>query len=156
MKKWSRKKGIAIALSFTGAILLMARFGTSGNVAQTAPNHAEKELRTRHYRATPQEIAQQIQTTIPALKTYGSNWKIINSSTRKNRIEQITEIKCEVPVLFFTDDLVITIKDSDKDNTFSAVDVRSASRVGKSDMGENRRHVLQLLRNLDKIESVAP
>jgi uncharacterized protein (DUF1499 family) len=47
----------------------------------------------------------------------------------------------------FTDDIVVTVN---AEQGGVVLDVRSAARMGKSDMGENRRHVLQLLAALDE------
>lgn len=56
-------------------------------------------------------------------------------------------LHAEVPVLTFTDDLTVTLSSNNKETT---VNVRSASRVGKGDFGENRRHIIQLLTALDQ------
>lgn len=135
----------ATVLAFFGAL---SRVSTPGNVAQTATNHADPQLRTRHYQMSSQNIAQEFENLIPTLRTYGRAWRIISSSTR----DDVTIIICEVPVLIFTDDLTVTIRG---EKNFSVVDVRSSSRVGKSDLGENRRHVLQLLAQSDKFFSFA-
>jgi uncharacterized protein (DUF1499 family) len=56
-------------------------------------------------------------------------------------------IKAEVPVVIFTDDLRVELN---AEGGETIVNARSASRVGKSDLGENRRHLLQLFEVLDK------
>jgi uncharacterized protein (DUF1499 family) len=54
-----------------------------------------------------------------------------------------------VPVTIFIDDLTVTLR---TDGQSTLVDVRSQSRLaGKSDLGENRRHLFQLLRALDEV-----
>jgi uncharacterized protein (DUF1499 family) len=141
------KKPLKIKL-FLGAALLvtlgaLSRVAAPGNVAQTATNHADPKLRTRRYQVSQQDIAPKIEQLVPTLRTYGRAWKVKSSRTQNN----ITTVVCEVPVLFFTDDLIVTIR-GEKDA--SVIDAHSSSRVGKSDMGENRRHVLQLLNQTDK------
>jgi uncharacterized protein (DUF1499 family) len=61
-------------------------------------------------------------------------------------MQVVDNIRCEVPVLFFTDDLTITIREQ---NEQTHVDVESRSRVGRGDFGENRRHIIQVLHALD-------
>jgi uncharacterized protein (DUF1499 family) len=58
-------------------------------------------------------------------------------------------VQAEVPVLLYIDDLAVQVH-SDPTNAYWLVDVTSRSRVGKSDLGENRRHVVQLLKALEE------
>ncbi len=123
--------------------LLIARTFFPDNVAETAPDGGAKDLKTRVYKTDPANAAKIALETIPTLSSWGSNWKLT-----ENKIENDTAIvKAEVPVVFFTDDLEVKIKQTTGGVT---VDVRSNSRVGKSDFGENRRHVVQILEALDK------
>ena len=152
-------------LLFGAAILvaagaMMSRFSTPGNVAQTSANHRDPKLRTRAYATSAQNVAREIKAILPGLRTYGGAWKNTRTSTRIDGDSTKIEMRCEVPVLFFTDDLVISIdgtgerenarRNADKGAQKTSVNIRSASRVGKSDMGENRRHILQILQLLDK------
>jgi uncharacterized protein (DUF1499 family) len=57
-------------------------------------------------------------------------------------------VRAEVPVLFYIDDLEVRVQ-PDPTGAYWRVDATSRSRVGKSDLGENRRHVVQLLNALD-------
>ena len=134
----------ATALAFFGAL---SRVATPGNVAQTASNNADAQLRTRYYQVSAQNLTREIEKLVPTLRTYGRSWRLIGSTTRIG----VTTIACEVPVLVFADDLIITIRNKKDEKNVSVVDVRSSSRVGKSDLGENRRHILQLLRELDNM-----
>jgi uncharacterized protein (DUF1499 family) len=140
---YKRNAVISCAL-IIGALIIMSRFANSTNVAQTSKDHLDKQLLTRHYAASSVEIVRQIQNLAPNLRTYGRKWKIVSTSAREGGIQ----IVCEVPVLFFVDDLVISIAEDAKS---SFVDVRSSSRIGKGDFGENRRHVIQLLSRLDQL-----
>ena len=141
------KKIIIIAVIlfvvFIVALLFIGRTFFPDNVAETAPDGGAKDLKTRVYKTDLATTAKVAAETIPTLSSWGSNWKLT-----ENKIENDTAIiKAEVPVVFFTDDLEVKIKQTDGGVT---VDVRSNSRVGKSDFGENRRHVAQLLEALDK------
>lgn len=124
-------------LAGAGIIVLGAR--NPGNVAQTAPNHADARLRTRHYKTSMPEAYRQVLAAITSLRTYGKSWRVVS--------HEENEVRVEVPVFAFTDDLIVTLKAA-PDGV--VLDVRSASRVGKGDFGENRRHILQLLSLLDE------
>lgn len=126
-----------------GVIFLITRTFFPDNIAETAPDGGTKDLTTRIYKTDLANAAKITAEVIPTLSSWGSNWKLT-----ENKIENDTAIiKSEVPVVMFTDDLEVKIKQTENG---VSVDVRSNSRVGKSDFGENRRHVVQILEALDK------
>ena len=113
------------------------------NVAETS--ESSETLQTRHYKTDLQNFVAETEKIIPTLSTYGKSWRVVESTTENNS----ATIKAEVPVVFFTDDLEIkAIKETEKNEII--VNVHSASRVGKSDLGENRRHILQILEAFDE------
>ena len=113
------------------------------NVAETS--ETSETLQTRHYKTDLQNFVAETEKIIPTISTYGQSWRVVESKTENNA----ATIKAEVPVLFFTDDLVINANFNEEKNE-TTINIRSASRVGKSDLGENRRHILQILEALDK------
>ena len=117
----------------------------SGNVAETSAAGEDAELSTRHYRIGLQTFVAEAEKIVSTLSTYGQNWRL----TTSNFYENSAQIKAEVPVIFFTDDLEIEAKEEEGKQGVS-VDVSSKSRVGSSDLGENRRHILQLLKAFDE------
>jgi uncharacterized protein (DUF1499 family) len=131
---------LLVAAPWIPVAILAAR--NPGNVAVTAPDHADARLRTRHYSGELSEAHRVLRTLIPQQKTYGLRWKLTETSPH--------QLKVEVPVLIFTDDLTINLRE---DEAGVLVDVVSRSRVGKSDLGENGRHILQLLAALDEYPS---
>jgi hypothetical protein len=135
----------AIAAVFVFAVLLfIGRVYFPTNIAETAPAHAEEKMRTRAYDTDLKTFAAEAQSIIPRLAAWGRNWRHVATEAGENA----AVIKAEVPVVFFTDDLQITaVKTATGDGIL--VNVRSNSRVGKSDFGENRRHVLKALEALD-------
>lgn len=120
------------------------------NIAETAAEHAEASLRTRLYAADIEVVQREVECLILTLRTYGRRWRLVSSAQRDDTTslgERV--INVEVPVFIFTDDLRIRLKHQSKDKGVVMVNVRSASRVGKSDLGENKRHIIQLLRAMD-------
>lgn len=113
------------------------------NVAETS--ETGEALRSRHYKTDLQNFVAETEKIIPTLSTYGQSWRIIESKTENN----LAIVKAEIPVVIFTDDLEIKANFQTGKGEIT-VDVHSASRVGNSDFGENRRHILQILEALDE------
>lgn len=136
----------ALAIPIGAAILSNLKMT---NVAETAPNHEDKSLLTRSYKVSGDSAAVEtkIKAAISQLSTYGRSWKVTDSKREGNS----ATINVEVPVVFFTDDLRVEFSQAGDEIILNA---RSASRVGKSDFGENRRHILQLLEKLDEVFKV--
>jgi len=70
-------------------------------------------------------------------------WKIAFSSIKEGRIEATATTWC----FGFKDDIVIRMEESDGG---SRVDIRSVSRVGKSDMGTNADRIRRFLKEMEK------
>ena len=114
------------------------------NRAATTPDNRDLRLRTRTYRAAPDAVIAALETIVPSLRTYGRAWRIARTD---GAADAMRTVHVEVPVVVFTDDLIVEITPR---GTGSRVEVRSRSRVGKGDLGENRRHLLQILPALDQ------
>ncbi|CAN5357711.1 hypothetical protein BH10ACI1_BH10ACI1_01650 [soil metagenome] len=131
--------GVAVA-GLTGLAVL-----NPGNMAETSADAQDESLKTRRYKTDLKSFVAETEKIIPTMTKYGKNWTIAAS----NSDETSASIKAEVPVVVFTDDLEVKAE-NDKEKNEVIVNIRSASRVGKSDLGENRRHVLQILAALDQ------
>lgn len=133
---------VSIVVLLAG-VFILGRFYPD-NIAETAPDGGRKNLKTRVYKTDLATAERTLKETIPTLSTYGGSWKIVGESSdaAKGKI-----IKTEIPVVVFTDDLEVYLKENGGDVT---VDAKSNSRVGRSDFGENARHVNQLLNALDE------
>ncbi len=135
-----------VAGCVAGVAVVLSRFPAT-NVAATRPDHDDPLLRTRHYAASLEQVHTHVQALIPALRTYGQHW-VLASGTKTVAPDGATTyvMFAVVPVLCFSDDFVVTLHG---DGNSVTVNARSASRVGKGDFGENRRHVIQFLAALD-------
>jgi uncharacterized protein (DUF1499 family) len=129
-----------------GLVLLLKLMPAPSNFAQTSPQHADPQLRTRRYRGEVKEVAQTVREVASNLRTYGRVWESASADAATSTNASRIQLAFVVPVLVFKDDLVVKIQ---SEGEFVLVNVRSQSRVGKGDLGENRRHVLQLLHALD-------
>ena len=142
--------GIAAGVAVAG--LAGLAITNPGNAAETSDDAKDESLKTRYYQADFQTFIEETKNLIPTMTTYGQNWKLIGGGG--GRIDAESQhhsetLFVEVPVAFFTDDLEINaVKEANTDKI--KVNLHSKSRVGQSDLGENKRHILQLLKVLDE------
>lgn len=134
---------IGVLIAGFAVLIFVTRTYFPTNIADTKPDHSEEMLRSRLYPTDLATFTDETEKIIPTLTKYGANWRFVGTEKSDGR----SVIKAEVPVVIFTDDLRITAISAP---TGVEVDVHSNSRVGKSDFGENRRHLLILLEALDK------
>jgi hypothetical protein len=136
--------GIIVIVVLFAGLLLVARSFYPTNIAETAPDHADAGLRTRRYQTDLKTFVAETEKIIPTISTYGRSWRFDGTDAGQD----LAFIRAEVPVVVFTDDLQIRAERDAADGGI-IVNVHSNSRIGKSDFGENRRHVLQILEALD-------
>jgi hypothetical protein len=151
-----RRKVIAVLIALLAALVVVVLiFRTPGNVAETSPASSDRQLLSRSYKiAGGVEAAKKtVEDLIPTLSAYGRSWRLVTHDDNPKANIAINDdevkVRAEVPVVIFTDDLQMRLRKGAIAGEV-AVDVKSASRVGKSDFGENRRHIIQLLTALDK------
>lgn len=134
---------VVVIVVLFAALFIAGRFYPD-NIAETSLDGGNKNLKTRVYQTDLIMAEKAVREIIPTLSTWGGKWKIVgeSESADKGKI-----IKAEIPVVVFTDDLEVYIKQN-QDKV--SIDAKSNSRVGKSDFGENARHVRQLLDALDE------
>ncbi len=128
------------------SIVVIGRVFYPDNIAQTLPDGGAKGLKSRFYRTDITAATKAVSDVITTRSTYGSQWKLVGKTDGDDELP--SKVKAEVPVIVFTDDLEVTIKHTEKVGEVQ-IDVLSQSRVGKSDFGENARHVRQFLEALD-------
>lgn len=104
------------------------------NVAQTSPSSSFPELRPPVYPVPKQRL---FEATAAACRRLG--WTTVASHREKGTLDAVVT----TPLWRFKDDLHIIIRPAGE--AASTLSVRSASRVGKGDLGANTRHVLDLL-----------
>lgn len=136
---------VIVFIVFAGILFFVGRTFFPDNLAETAPDGGAKGLKTRFYTKDLSTVRRAVRDLIPKLSTYGSNWKISGETENAD----VYSVKAEVPVVFFVDDLEVKIQKADNLHE-TRVDVVSKSRVGKSDFGENARHVRKFLNALDE------
>lgn len=135
--------GVLIAAAFLAVTLTITRTMYPNNIAETSETSENAELKTRRYKANLQTTAEAVKKIIPTLSSWGLKWKLGESKMENDQ----AIVTAEVPVVIFTDDLEVKLEQVENE---VIVNVRSASRIGKSDFGENARHIRQLFSRLDK------
>ena len=143
--------GIAAGVAVAG--LAGLAITNPGNAAETSDDAKDESLKTRYYQADFQTFIEETKNLIPTMTTYGQNWKLIGGGGG-GRIDAESQhhsetLLVEVPVAFFTDDLEINAENEANTDKIK-VNLHSKSRVGQNDLGENKRHILQLLKVLDE------
>ena len=112
------------------------QFSNPTNRVDTA-TRTPPDLEPRRYGAPQQEVADALLAAIDDL-----GWTLVSHDG--------TTFEIEVPVAgigWFIDDMRVTLSE---ENGTTIVNAQSQSRVGRGDLGENRRHVVQLFTVLDQ------
>lgn len=116
-----------------------ARYG--GRRAIDIQREAYPDIKTRTYDMPASDL---FEIALDAAKAQ-SGWTITRADPRNGTIEAVTRSFW----FGFTDDVAIRLKDTD-DESGTILDVRSASRVGGSDLGANAKRVRAYTADLDK------
>ncbi len=115
----------------------------STNTAETTPDSAFPELRPRTYAAPAALMFDVARRAAEAL-----HWKLNTVESEERKIEAVATTR----VIKFKDDVTIWVEaDGEERSTLFA---RSASRVGKWDLGANTRHIMDLFETVDIIAPV--
>ena len=138
--------------------------GLTNNIAFTAPNK-EGALQTRTYDKSVQSMREFSRIAVGSLK----RWKIVGEHACCESDEDLLrpvkewdrwapgemppyvgaiQVEVESALFGFVDDLSIFLLPTGKG---TQVDVYSASRVGKGDLGANAKHIRELIEKLDDL-----
>ncbi|MEO8633664.1 MAG: DUF1499 domain-containing protein [Gemmatimonadales bacterium] len=112
--------------------------GQGRNVALTEEGHADSALRPHLYSAPPAEVRKRVIGAVLSLP----RWRVQDTSGAVLWVTRTTRL------FRFVDDLYIVVETRDDK---SALLVRSGSRVGKSDLGQNRRNIIELWTALERV-----
>jgi uncharacterized protein (DUF1499 family) len=136
---------IANRLPLTEPPGLLTRLSTylNTNVAETQESSPFPELRPRRYEAPPELLFDVARRAAQNLK-----WEITVLDATKKEIQAVVTTK----VWGFKDDVTVQIQPAQPSGNW--LWIRSASRVGKGDLGANTRHVLDLIQAVDAIVPV--
>ncbi len=115
----------------------------STNVAETAADSPFPELKPRAYAAPAAFMFDVARRAAKALK-----WELTNIDPETKKIEAVVTTQ----VIGFKDDVIIQVEATGEESC--KLLVRSASRVGKGDLGANTRHVMNLIETVNVLAPV--
>ncbi len=121
--------------------------GLTENQAATDPTSPDRRIRGRTY-AIPFEAVWQASTRIAEGGLRG--WSILMADDQSGAIEAVSKTL----VFGFEDDVRVDIRLDEDGQT--RVDLWSASRIGRGDLGRNRRTIGRFLRRLDRSLDAQP
>ncbi len=80
-------------------------------------------------------------------------WRVVDAREPAPRREGRIEAVARTPIMGFRDDIVIRVRSNDED---SRVDMRSASRYGRHDLGANAARIVSFLAELQETVEAVP
>jgi uncharacterized protein (DUF1499 family) len=131
--------GILAGLAVTG-MLVAASIWPVINVVETGKTPEYPEVQPQYYTAEPQRVFEESRSSIEAME----RWEVV-SSQPANHVVKATH---STYVFGFVDDVTVWIEPVTEFVT--RVRVRSASRIGKGDFGQNARNIQQFFGALDE------
>lgn len=108
--------------------------------AETRPDHSDPSLRTKTY-VLPYETCF---TTLLDLLNHLPRWRVVRHDLQTGEITAERQTR----TFHFIDDVQIRIIKTGQDT--STIHLRSVSRVGKGDFGQNARNIREVLEGLDR------
>jgi uncharacterized protein (DUF1499 family) len=111
------------------------------NVVETGRTPEYPDLQPRSYTQPPARVAREVEAAVTALPA----WELTGSGSGPGgfAVQAVRTTR----VFRFSDDVTVHVTGS---GGGSEVSVRSSSRVGKWDLGQNARNVRELLGELDR------
>lgn len=143
MSKWA----IALAVGGTavlGAFALLKAWPVI-NVVETGRTPEYPDLQPKHYHARADHV---VEATLRAVSLM-PRWTLISSRREQGEVQA----EARTRLLRFVDDVTVRVEERDG---MTVVNVRSASRVGRGDFGQNARNVRAFFAELDRQVEAAP
>lgn len=129
---------IAVGLFVTG-LLVAASIWPVINVVETGQTPEYPDVQPQYYTTDPQRVFEEAEAGVRELE----QWTVVSvePSSRTITAERTTEL------LGFVDD--VTVRVEPVTEFVTRVHVRSASRIGKGDFGQNARNIAEFFAELD-------
>jgi uncharacterized protein (DUF1499 family) len=110
------------------------------NLVETGRTPEYPDLQDHRYSATPREVSRALQDALPRRP----RWTVVGSG--EGPAGSVVSAVHETRVFRFKDDVTVKIR---REGGQTVVSVRSQSRIGSWDFGQNARNVRELLDALD-------
>lgn len=139
MPSWPYILGGIVGILITG-ILIAGAIWPVINEVETGETPEYPDIQPQYYSSAPDKVFREIRAGIEEM----SRWKVVDASR-----EDLTLKATRKTLIFrFVDDITVWIEPA-TDNV-TRVDVRSASRLGEGDFGQNARNIRALFAELDR------
>jgi uncharacterized protein (DUF1499 family) len=117
------------------------------NRARTAPDHPDRRLRGREYPLSPRPVWEAVRAAVAGMP----RWRVVSAAEPDG--ELLAEARTRL--WRFVDDVRVQVRAAGAGCT--RVDVASAARVGRADLGANARRIARFLQTLDRhVRDLAP
>ncbi|KAA5542096.1 DUF1499 domain-containing protein [Roseiconus nitratireducens] len=113
------------------------------NTAELEPDAQRPELRPVELNRSLDQASRDVQ----AWAEQQANWQWISTDSSPTRSETTVKLTRTTPVFKFVDDITVTLRPIDGEEKVQ-LRARSQSRVGKGDLGQNPRNLIELVRGL--------
>lgn len=133
--------GVAV-LAAVPAALFVPRAWLTGNDVTTGKHPGYPELQPRRYDFPPDQTI----TFVAAAAARIPRWRTVSL----DREAGVVEIAVRTAIGGFTDDVTVRVTPIGERSDSSLVVIRSRSRVGRADLGENARHIRALQAIMDE------
>ncbi len=117
------------------------------NREASRPDHRSAELRTRYLALDRRDAWRHVQACI---EQFDRQWQMLEETVASGQIH----LTRKVLLRWFTSDVSVTLWQADEKRV--AVDVSSASRIGRMDFGQNARNVRDFYRSLEMYLRLLP
>lgn len=133
--------GLAIVIGvLITTMLITASIWPVINTVETGKTREYPDILPRYYTTDVQRVFDESKGSVEALE----RWKVVKADISTKTITATSTTK----VMGFVDDVTIQIKPATE--FVVQVDVKSASRVGKGDFGQNARNIRLFFKELDR------
>jgi hypothetical protein len=131
---------LAVGTLVAAAVLYVPVAGWTTNDVTTGKHPGYPDLQSRVYDMEPSHCAM---FAAQAARRLG--WEVVETRPEAGTVRAVVTV-FPIP---FKDDLTVTATPDPKNPRHTVVEIRSRSRVGRGDLGENARHVRALQAAMD-------
>ena len=129
-------------LALVGSAIALSTAWPRVSEVETGASHEYANLAPRAFPQTPAEVSRAVESAVTALP--GWSLRGSGSGSGGHAIQAEHRLLSFAP---FREDIVVSVRPTGKG---SRVSIRSRSRVGPWDLGQNARNIRQLLAELDR------
>lgn len=133
-------KRVLLVLLVAGAVVAVTAWPRINDV-ETGRTPEYPDLKVREYAGSEEEVSKAVKDAVARLP----RWDFVGAGKGPGGSE--VQALHSTPVFRFKDDVTVRIR---REGSKTRVSVRSRSRVGKWDFGQNARNVRELLAELDR------